>query len=131
MASKSSPEPSGGIRPGVVRIDPDALLPIVSEFRTFIEPYLPLFGREEARRTGAAAVQGLLSIIPRKSAEPLAYFHDMDRKSMQRFVGAGPWDDDWVRGQLECEVGVHVPRVWISEVSLPADILIRSFSQGT
>jgi len=27
MASKSSPEPSGGIRPGVVRIDPDALLP--------------------------------------------------------------------------------------------------------
>lgn len=97
-------EPSGGIRPGVVRVDPDALVPIVSEFRSFIGPYLPFFGREEARHNGAAAVEGLLSNIPRKSAEPLAYFHDLDRKAMQRFIGAGPWKDELVRGELLSEV---------------------------
>lgn len=89
---------------GVVQVDAKALVPIVSEFRTFIGPYLPLFGRAEARQNGEAAVQGLLSNIPRKSAEPLAYFHDLPRKRVQGFVGAGPWKDEPVRDRLCSEV---------------------------
>ena len=38
-------------------------------------------------------MQGLLSDIPRKSAEPIAEFRGQPRRAMEHFVGAGPWED--------------------------------------
>jgi SRSO17 transposase len=47
-------------------------------------------------------LQGLLSNLPRKTAEPIAELHDVDRKVPQRFVGVSPWSDRKVRdGILE------------------------------
>jgi SRSO17 transposase len=96
-------------RRGVVTIPPESLESTLEDLESFLQPYLPLFGREERRVLAARAVRGLLSSLPRKSAEPLAYFFDQPRRAMQRFVGAGEWDDglilDQVCGEVAQELG--------------------------
>ncbi|MFZ2959124.1 MAG: transposase [Candidatus Ozemobacteraceae bacterium] len=50
-------------------------------------------GRSDTQENAEYFLKGLLSDLPGKAAEPIAEFWDLDRKSMQRFVGAGPWKD--------------------------------------
>jgi SRSO17 transposase len=78
---------------GVVDIDPEVLAPMLDDFQTFVQPYLRLFGRSQVRENAERAIRGMLSDIPRKSAERLAEFNGQPRRAMQRFVGAGPWKD--------------------------------------
>lgn len=59
----------------------------------FLSKYLPLLGRSDTQANGGFFLKGLLSDLPRKTAEPIAEFWDLERKTMQRFVGAGPWED--------------------------------------
>jgi hypothetical protein len=43
-------------------------------------------------------IEGLLSGLERKTAEPIARPHGVPRKPTQFFVGAGKWDDEGVMG---------------------------------
>ena len=91
-----------GSHGGRVDVDPDELIPLLSELSRFLRPYLPLFGRAESRLNAERAVRGLLSDLPRKSIEPIAKLHKVVRRPLQRFVGAGPWDDNLILARL-CE----------------------------
>lgn len=70
----------------------------------FLAPYLPLFYRREQRDNAVIVVQGLLSGLERKTAEPIAAAHGVQRKPIQFFVGTGKWDDEAVMGHLRRHV---------------------------
>src|SRR5262249_3462643 len=70
----------------------------------FLQRYLPLFYREEQRALAQVVLQGKLSKLERKTAEPIAYLADRPRKPVQHFVGAGRWDDEAVMSELRQHV---------------------------
>jgi len=71
----------------------------------FLERYLPLFYRKEQRTNATIVVEGLISGLARKTCEPIARQHDVQRKPIQVFVGHGKWDDEAVMGELRRHVG--------------------------
>src|SRR5262249_47563253 len=62
------------------------------------------FYREEQRALAQVVLQGKLSKLERKTAEPIAYLADRPRKPVQHFVGAGRWDDEAVMSELRQHV---------------------------
>jgi SRSO17 transposase len=70
----------------------------------FLQRYLPRFYREEQRALAEVVVQGKLSKLERKTAEPIAYLAGLERKPVQHFVGAGLWDDEAVMAELRRHV---------------------------
>jgi SRSO17 transposase len=70
----------------------------------FLTRYLPLFYREESRTHLRLALEGRLSGLERKTSEPIAREADVPRRALQRFVGAGEWDDEAVMAELRQHV---------------------------
>ena len=70
----------------------------------FVQRYLPWFYRKEQRGNARIVIQGLLSGLERKTAEPIARQRGVPRKPVQFFVGAGKWDDEAVMGELRKHV---------------------------
>jgi SRSO17 transposase len=70
----------------------------------FLHRYLPWFYREEHRDLARVLLQGKLSKLERKTAEPIAYLAGRPRKPVQHFVGAGAWDDEAVLAELRRHV---------------------------
>ena len=70
----------------------------------FLQRYLPLFYRQEQRQLAQVVLQGKLSKLARKTAEPIAYLADRPRKPVQHFVGAGRWEDEAVMAALRRHV---------------------------
>jgi len=69
-----------------------------------LQRYLPLFYRKEQRLNAGVVIRGLLSDLERKTAEPIAYREDRERKPIQFFVGRGKWDDEKVMAELRRHV---------------------------
>jgi SRSO17 transposase len=82
----------------------------------FTQRYLPWFYRKEQRASATIVIQGLLSGLERKTAEPIAREHGVPRKPIQTFVGAGKWDDEAVLGKLRREV--------VATMGDPAGVLV-------
>jgi SRSO17 transposase len=70
----------------------------------FLRRYLPCFYRQEQRELARVILQGKLSNLQRKTAEPIAYAAGRHRKPVQHFVGAGAWDDEAVMAELRRHV---------------------------
>jgi len=70
----------------------------------FLERYVPLFYRKEQGRNARIVVEGLLSGLERKTAEPIAREHGVPRKPIQFFVGSGKWEDEAVMAELRRHV---------------------------
>jgi len=70
----------------------------------FLERYVPLFYRTEQGHNARIVVEGLLSGLERKTAEPIAREHGVPRKPIQFFVGGGQWDDEAVLAELRRHV---------------------------
>src|SRR4051812_23969028 len=70
----------------------------------FLGRYLPLFGRLEQRDNATTVVEGLLSGLERKTCEPIAREHGVQRKPVQSFVGSSPWDDEAVMAEVRRHV---------------------------
>jgi len=71
---------------------------------SFMERYVPLFYRKEQGHNARIVVEGLLSGLERKTAEPIAREHGVPRKPIQFFVGSGKWDDEAVMAELRHHV---------------------------
>lgn len=74
----------------------------------FLERYLPLFGRAEPRQLARLAVEGRLGGLERKTSEPIAREANVPRRALQRFVGAGDWDDEAVLAELRRQVAAEL-----------------------
>ncbi len=70
----------------------------------FMKRYVPLFYRKEQGHNARIVVEGLLSGLERKTAEPIAREHGVPRKPIQFFVGSGKWDDEAVMAEVRRHV---------------------------
>jgi SRSO17 transposase len=92
----------------------DALLTVeqVEEMGKHIEPflqrYLPLFQRTEQRTNAQHLLEGKLTSLSRKTAEPIAHYRGVRREVLQDFLGVSPWDDQ----RILAEIRQHVREVW-------------------
>jgi len=89
-------------------VPPSAVRGCRARLRAFLGRYLPLFYREEQRQLAEVVIQGKLSGLQRKTAEPIAYRAGRHRKPVQHFVGAGAWDDEAVTAGLRRHVAEEV-----------------------
>jgi len=82
----------------------------------YVARYLPLFGRAEQRQNARLAIEGRLSGLERKTSEPIARQAAVPRRGLQRFVGAGQWDDEAVMAELRQQV--------VEEFGDPSGVLV-------
>src|SRR5215213_4813036 len=59
---------------------------------SFLQPFVLSLQRDEQRQNARHYVQGLLSSLPDKNVESIAYLHDQERQALQKFIGQSPWD---------------------------------------
>jgi hypothetical protein len=57
-----------------------------------VVPYQRALETEASQRNVHLYLQGLLSHLPRKNAEDIATFVDVERQVLQDFLGTTPWD---------------------------------------
>lgn len=67
----------------------------------FLAHFDDCFSRRPTRAHLAAYVRGLLSDLPRKSAEPIALDQGVPVRTLQEFLGAHRWDHDLLRDRLQ------------------------------
>ena len=68
--------------------DVEALLPALAGY---VEQFAGAFARSDQHTWAHRYLQGLLSILPRKSIEPMALALGFSIRGMQAFVGESPW----------------------------------------
>jgi SRSO17 transposase len=86
-------------------VSPALIQGVFDRLETFVEPFAKSLAEPEQRRHAAEYMTGLLSKLPRKSGEAIAYLHDHRRQGLQNFVGAVPWDHKPLLATLACQVG--------------------------
>lgn len=85
-------------------VRPQVVQRIVDSLAEFLAPYRKLFGRSENGEHAERYIKGRYKADGRRTTEPIARQAKVPRRSLQQFVGAGPWDDRVVRKQLQQEV---------------------------
>lgn len=90
------------------RVTPSAIAGMVDRLRAFAQPYLELLGRSELRAHALTMWEGLLSDLPRKTTEPIAYRAEKERVALQRFIGWAPWDPAPLVAELARQVGAEL-----------------------
>jgi len=90
-------------------VHPSLLRGLLPRLQNFLQPFVASLQRQEQRRNTHHYLQGLLSNLPDKNAEAIAYLHDQERQALQKFIGQSPWDhrpllDELIR-QVAAELG--------------------------
>jgi SRSO17 transposase len=86
-------------------ISPELTQGLFDRLETFVEPFAASLYQPERRRHAAEYMTGLLSKLPRKSGEAIAYLHDSQRQGLQNFIGSVPWDHEPLLAALARQVG--------------------------
>jgi SRSO17 transposase len=83
---------------------------ITSRLEAFARPFVASLPSPESCGYTHTYLAGLLSDLRRKSAEAIAYRHDLDRQTIQRFVGEIPWDHTPLIDELSRQVSQAIGR---------------------
>ena len=86
------------------RLSSGAVRGCESRLTRFMTRYVPLFDRVEQSNNARIVIEGLISGLERKTCEPIAREHEVQRKPIQSFVGCSPWDDEKVMAELRRHV---------------------------
>jgi SRSO17 transposase len=86
-------------------VSPELIQGLLDRLESFVEPFAKSLEQPEQRRHAAEYLTGLLSKLPRKSGEGIAYLHDQRRQGLQNFVGSVPWDHKPLLATLACRIG--------------------------
>ena len=89
------------VPPGLVR----GALP---RLEAFLEPFVQAMISPQQRTNARDYVEGLLSDLPSKDAESIAYLHDRERQGLQKFIGQADWEHTPLVTELAREVGVEL-----------------------
>ena len=73
-------------------VSPDVFTQMVDRLGEFVVPYQQALETEADPHPMHLYLQGLLSHLPRKNAEDIATFVDVERQVIQDFIGTAPWD---------------------------------------
>lgn len=87
-----------------IRVRPSEAAETVGRLSKFARSFAPFFYRTEQAELSKMYLEGLVSDLHRKSAEPIAIAHHHPRQGLQRFVGQGKWEDADVRAELHRQV---------------------------
>src|SRR3972149_6411915 len=91
-------------------VEPEQLVGMLSRLEQFVEPYAACLVRCKQRELTQQYVAGLVSAVERKNVESIAYHHDQDRQSLQKFIGQYTWDHRPLVGELVRQVGAALAR---------------------
>ena len=86
-------------------VSPTLMLGLFGRLETFVQPFAASLDQPEQRHHTTEYMTGLLSKLPRKSGEAIAYLHDCQRQGLQNFVGSIPWDHKPLLATLAHQVG--------------------------
>ena len=67
------------------QLAPTVLTGCVRRLQQFGQPFFAHFRRSETRQNAQFFLKGLLSDLPRKNVESIAYRYEKDRQALQRF----------------------------------------------
>src|SRR5712692_1792558 len=73
-------------------VSPDVFNQMVDRLGEFVVPYQHALETEAGQHPMHLYLQGLLSHLPRKNAEDIAAWVDVERQVIQDFIGTAPWD---------------------------------------
>jgi len=90
-------------------VSPDVFNPMIARLAEFVALYQQALETEVAQRNMHFYLKGLLSHLPRKNAEDIATFVDVQRQVIQEFIGIAPWDHrpliEVLVPQVACRLG--------------------------
>lgn len=90
-------------------VSPRLLHGVLPRLESFLQPFVRSLLSPEQCTNARHYVQGLLSDLPSKDAESIAYLHDRERQGLQKFLGQADWDHrplvDELTGQVAKELG--------------------------
>src|SRR5499426_2897974 len=90
-------------------VSPDVFPQMVERLAEFVVPYQHMLETEAGQRNLYLYLQGPLSHLPRKNAEDIATFVDIERQVLQAFIGTAPWDHrpliEVLVPQVTCQLG--------------------------
>lgn len=92
------------------QVPPTFFRGVISRLESFAQPFVAALPSPESRRHSHTYLAGLLSDLERKNAESLAYRHDLDRQTIQRFIGEVDWDHEPLVDELIRQVATAVGR---------------------
>jgi SRSO17 transposase len=81
-------------------IDKKDLAGAAQRLDRFLAPFFEYLPRSETRKNGTMYVQGLLSDLPRKTVESIAYRFGQERYNVQRFIGEAQWDHQVILNRI-------------------------------
>jgi SRSO17 transposase len=73
-------------------VSPDVFHQMVDRLGEFVVPYQQALVTEADQHPMHLYLQGLLSHLPRKNAEDIAAWVDVERQVIQDFIGTAPWE---------------------------------------
>ena len=85
-------------------VSPDVFHEMVNRLGEFVMPYQQALETEADPHSMHLYLQGLLSHLPRKNAEEIAAWVDVERQVLQDFIGIAPWDHQPLIGVLVGQV---------------------------
>lgn len=86
------------------QVSPTLFQGVMTRLEAFAQPFVASLPSPESQRHTHTYLAGLLSDVERKNAESIAYRYDLDRQTIQRFVGEVPWDHAPLLDELVCQV---------------------------
>jgi SRSO17 transposase len=89
-------------------VPPGLLRGVLPRLETFLQPFVQTLIAAEQRTNARHYVQGLLSDLPSKDAESIAYLHDRERQGLQKFIGQADWDHRPLLTELTRQVGAEL-----------------------
>src|SRR5438045_3973110 len=89
-------------------VPPGLLRGVMPRLETFLQPFVQALRSAEQRTNARHYVQGLMSDLPSKDAESIAYLHDRERQGIQKFLGQADWDHRPLLGELASQVGAEL-----------------------
>jgi SRSO17 transposase len=92
------------------QVPPAAFRGAIRRLEAFAEPFIVSMPSPETQKYSRIYLAGLLSDLPRKNAEAIAYRNDLDRQTIQEFIGYSDWDRDPMRAELARQVGQEIGR---------------------
>jgi len=89
-------------------VDPAVLRGMLPRLESFVEPFAACLLTSEQRARTQQYIAGLMSHLGKKNAETIAYLHDLDRQTLQIFIGQAPWDHQPMLTELAQQVGTQL-----------------------
>jgi SRSO17 transposase len=72
-------------------VEPQVLRGMLPRLKRFLEPFVVALDTAAQRTHAHHYIAGLVSDLPRKNAEGIAYLHDQERQGLQKFLGPASW----------------------------------------